>query len=122
MNIYIEGVTLKLTAEQQAQIEAARKARDEKYSSFQRVLKQFDFEDLGDGAWFKKDMRWFAQINDHGGWHSCYVIGPGLRSQSGTVGGYLYESSWQLAAGLCKVTGITFNENISKICEGNGEV
>jgi len=98
MEIFVQGVRIKLTDEQIAQIDKEERKRKRCRSGFGKMLKHFGFKKADTSDWLQKDTlafehvyyNWYAEIQNHGNWDSVWMVGPGLKD-SGFPGGYMYD-------------------------------
>jgi hypothetical protein len=103
MEVVIEGVRIKLTSEQCLLIEERRKEIERSQNSFKRVLKLFGFKKISNKyPTSYSHGRWHAEIHDHGGWHTVWMVGGELKSSSFFPGGWVYGSPKELSDELRK--------------------
>lgn len=96
MEVVVQGVRVKLTAEQIAIVVKEQKRRKKCRGSFDKILEHFGFKkcdtttwaDPTTIAWLHDYYDWFAHIVDHGSWSSLWMVGTGLKT---TV---LYRDGW----------------------------
>lgn len=58
---------------------------------FQSVLRHFGFRQMKDQKGCYQKGNWYAEIIDHGGWHSVWMIGGGLKDTHLFPGGWSYH-------------------------------
>jgi|GEM_PF-1941384 len=119
MKTTVDGVTIELTREQIAKIQAVKSKRDAACKSFVSVLRHFGFTKCSTKGWEQpnrvcyehKENGWFAEIFDlgsHSTFFDCWMAGPGLRNV-GFPGGDVYGSpelvSEALTAALNEIGG-----------------
>lgn len=90
MKVFVEGVEIELTKEQLAKVEKRRKQIESDFRSFKSVLRHFGFKQLKDQKDCFANDKWYAEIVNHGNWHSVWMTGQGLKNSHLFPGGWTY--------------------------------
>lgn len=104
MIIRVEGVSIELTSEQMALIEANRKERAKCRNSFKKMLRFFGFKAMKDspGSYWNEEYKWYADIQDRGPYFTVWMTGEGLKNSGAPPGGWIYEEPEDIENAILK--------------------
>ena len=99
----VDGVYIELTKEQSDLIDEHAQKRKRFRNSFTKMLRFFGFKKIrGIDSYIHVTQNWFADIHDRGSYHTCWMVGEGLKCSKLFPGGWVYESPEEIETELLK--------------------